>query len=365
MKIDLDFPWASPDEVSAFILDLPRVDRSGMFNAVLEIPRQVLEALHAAQDHSEGDLPLERQHCHLVGLGGSAIAGELLLDMLPLRGAVMVHRGTPPPRDRGGVVLSSYSGNTREVIEIGTVATGGLRTVVVITSGGELAAMAKSWGVPVWLMPSGYQPRAAVGWSMGYLAVLLERWNVVSGLPHKLNEAAASISAELEGMGAARHPLVRAALPLARRLEGRCTVIVHTQRCRGAAFRLAAQMAENAKTPAFALEAPEALHNAVEGLGAGDPERWALVFMTDPEDQPTLRAVLSRAALFFGARGVTCLDFPSWGGNPAEITLNRLVLADLASVFLAALRGVDPTPISFINVLKEITFGSDAEPEEG
>ncbi len=334
---------------------LKEVDASSMINAVFEMPSQILRGIENAISNHGGDVPLDRSKFHLVGLGGSAIAGELLRDMLAPGKGISIHRGTRPPRDKAGVLVSSYSGNTREILEISEIVIGGLRTVLYLTSGGLLEKLGKESAIPVWKMPGGYQPRAAVGWSMAMVASVMKRWQVSVDVDTKLRNAASKFDEDIHHGPEYRHPLVQASLPIADAIINKTTVIFHSLRCTGSARRLAAQINENGKQAAFALVMPEAMHNGIEGLmGSGDIEQRALIFMMDTNDSPSLREAMLRTSKYFDGKGFSCLHFPSAGADSYETTLSRVFIADMVSLFLAARRRVDPTPIPTILSIKAL-----------
>ncbi len=343
---------ATVEETAEAVLALREVDQGRMLVHALGMPGHIVAAIEASDGFSEGDLPLDRSRVHLVGLGGSAIAGELLRDMVTPRRIISLHRGTQPPRDRCGVVVSSYSGDTAEIVELSLKVTGGLRTVIFVTSGGELDRLGRELFLPIWTIPTGYQPRAAVGWSLGFLVCIIERWRVYNGVKDRLLNAARRLEASLGQGDLSEHPIIRAALPIAEALKGRFGVIFHSLRCAGSAARMAAQISENAKQPAFSMQAPEAMHNTVEGIFGGDPEQWALIFLSDSDDPPSLRSALSSTLKYFADRGFRCLPFPAAGNDQFELTLSRLLLADFVSLFLAAMKGVDPNPLTVIAGLK-------------
>ena len=64
------------------------------------------------------------------------------------------------------MLCASYSGDTEETLAAydGAAALGARR--IVCTTGGELAEAAREDGVPVIPLPGGFQPRAAVGYSL-------------------------------------------------------------------------------------------------------------------------------------------------------------------------------------------------------
>jgi len=332
---------------------LRELDTGNMLDCALEFPQQIKSAIKASEGFIEGDVPLNKSSVHYLGLGGSAIAAELFRDIVYPQRVVSIHRGTTPPRDKCGIVVSSYSGNTQEILEIIPMVTGGIKSVLFLSSGGQLADFAFQWSIPIWKMPTGYQPRAALGWSLGLFSVLMDRWQITLGVKDKLQRAASRLAASLsKEEGPFTHPIVRAAYPIASALAGKYSIIFHSLSCTGAARRLEAQINENAKQPAFAVLVPEGLHNTIEGISGSNPEIWTIIYIYDPNDPILLRETLRRSLVLLEERGFTCCLFPAAGNDKFELTLSRVLMSDFVSLFLAALRGIDPTAIPTITSLK-------------
>ncbi len=344
---------ASAGDVKAVLGQFKHYDKDDMLSAVIELPSQITQAIEAADSFNEGEIPLDQSRIHLFGIGGSGIAGDLLRDMFSPRKLISIHRGTLPPRDRCGVVAASYSGNTREIIDCIHLITGGLKSVIIETSGGKLSEIAYNLSIPMWKLPTGYQPRAALGWSMAFLLAIMVRWKIVfKSEENKLASAAAKIGESLAADDLSENSLSRYALPISQLILGKNALIFHSLKCTGAARRFAAQINENGKQPAFAVLMPEGLHNAIEGISGGHPNEWTLIYFTDPDDPEFLRESLGRSMEFIKKKGFNVVVFPAIGENQYELTLARILLGDLVSVFLAVLRGIDPTSIPAIETLK-------------
>ncbi len=352
---------ASLDEALETIEKLRKVDSENMLDCVLGFPQQIISAIEESSKFDGGDNPLDKTSIHLLGLGGSAIAGDLLTDMAVPRHVITVHRGTLPPRDTRGTVVSSYSGNTKEILEIIPRVIGGLKSAVVITSGGELESFAMYNSIPIWRIPGGFQPRSALGWSIGLLVTVLNRWNIPNPSRVKLLQAAKRLKGSFTLENCHEHPFIRAAVQIVKELTGRCGLVFFSKNCKGAARRFVAQLNENGKHPAFEIMIPEALHNTIEGLGGSDPEQYTLIFITDPADPPMLREVLRKVIDLLENKGFTCIVFPAAGNNPYELTLSRVLLGDFVSLFLAASKEIDPTPIPTISSLKVEPIDTDTE----
>jgi glucose/mannose-6-phosphate isomerase len=138
----------------------------------------MLDAARAMPDHLRDALwrietaraaTMEAPAAFFCGMGGSAIGGDLAIAALSdrLTKPMMVARGYELPAwaPAGSAVLcSSYSGNTEETLACYAAAEALGAQRLVATTGGELADAARADDVPVIGLPSGLQPRAAVGY---------------------------------------------------------------------------------------------------------------------------------------------------------------------------------------------------------
>ena len=101
----------------------------------------------------------------VVGMGGSHLAADLLKILKPELDLTIVSDYTlPKAKENELVVLSSYSGNTEEVLDVYEQAKGLNRAV--ITTGGQLLDKARKDNVHFVLLPTGLQPRDAIQFSL-------------------------------------------------------------------------------------------------------------------------------------------------------------------------------------------------------
>ena len=301
------------------------------------------------------DLTLAEQVC-IVGMGGSGIAGHLLGALLAdqLEVPLVVHQGYGLPHFVGPstqVIAISHSGNTDETLD--AVAQAGARgaPIAAVTSGGRLGNLAQEGGWPVAIVPDQAPPRHSLGW---LLVPLLG----VFGLLDQLDDAIASQRRAVAACG--RH-IPRRDNPAKRFAEQ----LAHVDLAVGwgtqglgavVARRLAAQLNENAKLPAYAAVLPEADHNAIVGhwLASLTP-RSALLVVRDPEGEH--ERVAERVAPSLDVTRdhfAWSAEVASTGGVPLARLAELLVHVDLISVYTALARGVDPTPIEAIDELKAV-----------
>jgi glucose/mannose-6-phosphate isomerase len=161
--------------MTAAVGDLSResiaaLDGGGQLSDVLGLPDQLRDALWRVE--SAAIEPRDAPGGLIVaGMGGSAIGGALARAALGDRASrpIMVARGYALPAwttPDATVLCASYSGNTEETLAVYEAAGALGANRIVATTGGRLAAAAREDGIPVIPLPGGFQPRAAVAYSL-------------------------------------------------------------------------------------------------------------------------------------------------------------------------------------------------------
>jgi glucose/mannose-6-phosphate isomerase len=335
---------------------LHEVDPAGMVDDVLAQPEQLADALWRVQSAGlrKRDAPGGLVVC---GMGGSAIGGDLAA-------AALGDRATRPIRTIRGygldpwtsgtalVLCASYSGDTEETLACFEAAgiTGAQR--VALTTGGDLAAAAREENVPVIGIPSGMQPRAAVVYMTVAALECAALCGAAPGL-HTEIDAAAGLLRRLAaewGPDAGDDSLAKR---LAGVLHGAIPVIHGADPTMAPARRWKSQLNENAKAPAFASVLPEADHNEICGWERGRKVApLAGVFLEDSDQHPRIRRRLELTAKMLGEAGAPTELVEIEGDSRLERVLGLVLLGDLVSVYVAALDGVDPTPVEPIERFK-------------
>ena len=250
------------------------------------------------------------------------------------------------------VLCSSYSGDTEETLAVYEAAGALGAERVVATTGGKLAEAARAESVPVIPLPGGFQPRAAVAYS---LVVALEAaWLCGAGerLHAEIDVAAAHVEqiVEIWGPDAPEDCLAK---ELARGLHGTIPQIAGSGLTSPIAYRWKTQINENAKMPCFSHELPELDHNEIAGWqGAGQLGRFSAVFLDDSDLHPRIRQRIELTRGLIEAEAAGTYRVESIGQNRIERLISLVLLGDLVSVYLAVLRDVDPTPVPTLDRLK-------------
>jgi glucose/mannose-6-phosphate isomerase len=333
-------------------------DPGGMLADVLASAEQ-LERARGASLAMKKDLPTSAERIVYLGMGGSGISGDALVALAAntsLAPITVVKDYTLPALARGPetlVIACSYSGNTEETLSAFEQARERGCTIVAITSGGRLAKLCADAGYPVIEVPTGIQPRAAFPSLLAATLTVAESVGAVGDLSDGFAKATAAMRETI----ADADPSNGGGFPreLAERMHGKHVHIWGMADLAGVvASRWKNQIQENAKAPASNASLPELDHNEIMAYDPGGPTigQTLLVVIRHDGEHPrvALRVDITRE-LIAGRNGDEVMIRTHAPGDLA--TLMDLVLTgDLASVYLAFLRGVDPSPVPAIESLK-------------
>lgn len=333
------------------------VDRSDLLADILALPSHLRDALWRVE--SAGLAPHDSPGGLVVaGMGGSAMGGALAAAALGDRALrpILSARDYGPPSwttPETTVLCTSYSGETEETLGCFEAAGALGAHRVVATTGGALADAAREEGVPVIPIPGGLQPRAAVA----YLTVAALEVAALCGagprLHTEIDVAAANAEQLAERWGADGRDHEDGPRALALELHGTTPVVAGAGLTAPVAYRWKTQVNENAKVPCFAHELPELDHNEIVGWeGANELCPFSAVFLDDPDLHPRLRRRIELTRALVEPRAAWTRVVSSLGESRTERMISLVLMGDLVSLYLAVLRGVDPTPVPVIDRLK-------------
>lgn len=333
-------------------------DPSGMLAAVAGLPDQCRHGYELGL--VTPDLPSAEglENVAFCGMGGSAVAGDVLRVLAAgrLGMPVQVLRTPELPewcQPHTLVVVSSYSGDTAEALACFEEAIRRGCRVVGVTSGGELGRRLEELALARVLVPGGLQPRAALGLlTLGTLGAL-EAAGLLPSLHEDVAECVRELAVLADQMAPGLPTSVNLAKQVAEAVGERVPVIWGAEGIGAvAAARWKTQMNENAKVPAFAAALPELDHNEVVGWSKDRGHGFALVALRHEGEHPDVAARFALSVPVAEDAGVRALEV--WGrGRSALARLFTLVLVgDFASTYLGLSHGEDPWPVEAITRLK-------------
>jgi glucose/mannose-6-phosphate isomerase len=332
------------------------IDAADQLQDIVGLPEQLRDAMWRVQSArlEQHDAP---GGLVVAGMGGSAIGGALARAALGDRASrpIMLARGYALPAWTATdttVLCASYSGNTEETLAAYEAAGALGAQRIAATTGGKLAEASRGDGVPVIPLPGGFQPRAAVAYM--FVTALEVAWLCGAGerLHAEIDVAAASAERLVAEWGP-DGPDGSFAKELARGLHGTIPQIAGAGLTAPIAYRWKTQINENAKTPCFAGELPEIDHNEIEGWrGAGELSAFSAIFLDDSDLHPRVRQRIELTRGLIASHASATYRIESIGETPTERLVSLLLLGDLISLYLAVLRGIDPSPVELLERLK-------------
>lgn len=290
----------------------------------------------------------EIQNVALLGLGGSAFGGELTKNALHLKVPFQIHRNYDAPSYVSSntlVIASSYSGNTEETLQAVAGCHQKGATIVCITSGGELAEFAKKHNYDIILLPTGYPPRTAVGFSFVQQLFILKHFGLTEDFIADIQEAIRV----LESFDS--HDVAK---EIATNAFEKALVLYSSDALDSISTRFRQQINENAKQLCWNHYLPEMNHNELVGWEKPDfllPQTFAL-FLRWKHDHPRVVLRFDINKEIIAAKAGKIMEVWATGNSKIAQLMYMLHLADWVSLYLAELNSVDPTPVRVIDYLK-------------
>jgi glucose/mannose-6-phosphate isomerase len=332
------------------------VDTAALVDDMLAMPDHIDDAIWRAE--SAMLEPAEAAGLVVCGMGGSAIGADLAIAALggAIERPIHVIRGYDLPgwvnRDCS-VLCSSYSGNTEETLSCYEQATARGAKTYVVSSGGLLSELAHAAGVPVIGLPGILQPRASVAYGVtSVLEIGIATGIVDAGVREQLRAAADPLR-ELTAAWGPDAPGDALPKQLARDAFDRLTVTYGADLTAPVAYRWRTQINENAKMSACSGELPESNHNEISGWQGAGVAPYTAWFLRDAGQHQRVRARIELTAEVVAAAGARVQVIDTIGEGRLERLFGAVLLGDLVSLYMAVLRGVDPSPVPLIEELKD------------
>ncbi len=281
----------------------------------------------------------------IVGMGGSALSGELLKNYLEHLGfdkPIFIFRRYELPDfiDKNYFLfIQSYSGNTEETLSCLKDAFRKQVKGVVISSGGIAKDFAKKYEFPFIEMPKGFQPRLALGFFlMRELAIIEYLFNLdfeedfrrIDSIKwEKFQKMAETLADKIEAT-----PLIYATYPIS-----------------SIAKIWKALINECAKMHCFANEFSELNHNEMVGFTLD--KDYYVIMIEDESDHYRLRKRVELLQGIFKKNQVKSIVLALKGGSFLTRLLSLVYLGMWLSFYLALRNEVDPERVDIIENFKK------------
>jgi glucose/mannose-6-phosphate isomerase len=337
---------------------IKKIDKGNMLSFCVDAPKHYEKAAKLARTVSIGYR--EPRTIIVAGMGGSAIGGELLKDWARDRVAVPIdvcrEYSLPKYADKDTLVfVLSYSGETEESLSVLLDAVKRKCMIVGLSSGGKLFEFAEKLNVPHLRVPSGMAPRATLPYLFVPLPIFLEKIALVSGVGSEVSEAVRVLK-QVSDENSSSKPLAdNFSKTLASGIFGAVPVVYGFGVYRAVAQRFKTQFNENSKVPAKWETFPELNHNEIVGWeGVRELAKcFSIILIRDESEAPAIRRRIEVTKELMIRELLRVSEV--WGkGKTTLVKMSSVIcVGDFTSVYLAVLRGIDPTPVRTITILKE------------
>ena len=287
----------------------------------------------------------------VIGMGGSALAPLLLKTWKPELD-IIIHRDYGLPEFLGDfidklVILSSYSGNTEEVVDAFKKAKAENLNMAIISTGGKLLSLAKENNVPYIELPNtGIQPRLALGLSIkAFLKFIGEEDELkkTSALATTLNPS------DYENDGKM----------LAQKIKNHIPVIYSSNNNSSIIYNWKIKLNETGKIPAFHNVFPELNHNEMTGFDIKDSTRelsskFYFIILKDEKDNPEILKRMTVLEKLFKDRNFQVEEIELMGKDTWHKIFSSFVLADWTAYYTALEYGLEPEQVPMVEEFKKL-----------
>ena len=313
-------------------------------------PAQMREAVEIGKAAKFSGHTHDIRNILLIGLGGSAFGGEVARNYAEsiCKVPFAICRDYDIPAwvsEHTLLIASSYSGNTEETLSAIEQAMPRNPKVVVVTSGGKLLEIAKNKGFDHIVLPGGYPPRSAAGFSIIQQLYVLKGMGLIGGFDADLQEAIDLVANFQDHEDASL---------IADQIHKRIPVLYSAPGFESVSIRWRQQIEENGKHIAFHHVIPEMNHN--ELVGWKNPqdllEDFVVLVIRSSYDHPRNGIRMEICRDIFGEYADGVVEINAEGQSRLGQLFYLLHLGDWVSVYLADRNGEDASPVEVIDFLK-------------
>jgi glucose/mannose-6-phosphate isomerase len=339
-----------------------KYDTQNIFDVIKNFPAQLEKAVEIGKSIVIKNIDKSKiKNVVISGLGGSAIGGDLikLYTKDTLSVPVIVNRDYFLPKfvnENTLVIISSYSGNTEETNSAHEDAIKKGAQVICISTGGKVKELADKRNQTVVIIPTGYQPRLALGFMFFAQLHILIKLDLLQELSSDIDETINLM--EERSKEYSNYSTKNNSIRLAETIKGRFVFIYTTPNTEIIGVRWRGQLNENSKVILSTHTFPELDHNEIvawtkDGGLQNILSSSLVIFLKDKNDfdRVTYRTKVTKE--IFSNLNKNIIEFEGSGSTYLARIFDLMYLIDWASFYLAMLNAVDPADIKNIVHLKD------------
>jgi glucose/mannose-6-phosphate isomerase len=342
------------------IKKIDEIDKSNMIELIDKLPEQIIHAKEIVNSSSLGSF-YKIDNIVISGMGASSISGDIIKSLLrdKMDIPIFISRQYDLPKwvHKNTLIISqSYSGNTEETLSTFKHAYQKRSKIIGISSGGKLEEFCKKREVPHIKIPSGYAPRAAIGYSLFSALYSLEKVGILKMDLHSEVEETISVLNECKDKNKKEiNENNNLSKQIAKKLLNTIPQIYGFNYYVSVIKRWCTQFNENSKLICKYNEVPECNHNDIVGWSM-NPEVSknfsCLIFRDSEMESIYISKRIEFMKKLFNDVSSKVIEVHPIGKKRLAKMMYMINLGDYISYYLAILRKIDPTPVDAIMELK-------------
>ena len=340
---------------------LSKLDKENMLDLLVSFPSQCEDAFFIGEQ-TEIKSSYKKSYSQIVftGLGGSAIGADIIKGYLgdEINIPIFVNRNYTLPQfvDKNSLVFAvSYSGNTEETLSAYAEAENRSAKIIVLTSGGKLEALGLKNDNILAVIPKGYPPRCALGYSFIIAIAVMSKLGLIRNKKAEIKKAASFLdNMQKKKLAPQIKGRFNIAKDIAKKINKKFPLVYASARLESVATRWRGQFAENSKTLSSSHVFPEMNHNEI--VGWANPKTilkdFIAIILKDKGDHPRIKRRMEITSSILKREKFHVLEIESKGTSFLERMLSLIYIGDFVSFYLAILTKINPTPVDRITYLK-------------
>ena len=309
----------------------------------------------ASSSYESGLVELEFkdiEHIVFAGMGGSGTIGDVFSSILSRSDIhVSVVKGYLIPKTVNSntlVVNTSITGDTQETLQVLDSSRKISENVVAFSSGGKIEDYCIKNNVKHRKINQFHSPRAS--FSSFLYGILLALRPIIPITKQEVLDSISSLEILKSKISSSNLSEDNPSFQLAKWISG-MPIIYYPHGLQSAAIRFKNSIQENAKTHALAEDVIEACHNGI--VSWEKKANVSPILIEGKDDYFKTKERWKIIKEFFNENGINYKEVFSVEGNILAKIISLIYLLDYASIYLAMLNEIDPTPINPINYIKK------------
>jgi glucose/mannose-6-phosphate isomerase len=324
-------------------------NRAKVYSSIELLPAQIEQAWSVMKS---ARIPASYQDVDSIivcGMGGSSIGFHLVRQALQdkINIPIILHSDYKLPKFVGKnslVILSSYSGNTDEVLSCAKDVVAKKLRGYIITGGGKLAKMIGK--MPGLVFPIDFNPSEEPRWGLGYS---------IGSFLQLLNKIGSIELSDQQVMKANTSQNVKDFNTLAKLMKNNQLIVLAAEHLVGNAHIFCNQINETADNMAVWASLPEFNHHFMEAFSypKGVQKSTVVLFMNSDKYSTKIRKRIEITKKVLKKQNIGWFEISSNGKSLLEDSLSTLQLASFLCYYMSVVNKVDPIAIPTVDFFKK------------